>query len=310
MTTSSTELPLIVDIVEVRDVRRLSPSFVRVELAGECLADFGVDGPWLDQRIKLVFPRSAGLPDLAAAGESWYAAWRELPEEERGDMRTYTVRDVVGDGPEARLVVDIVVHEGGGASGPGADWALGAKAGDRVILAGPRKGHAWGGIEFEPGAASRLLLVGDETAVPAVAGILRDLPADAVGTAYLEVPYAADELPLEAPAGFDVVWLPRNGRQPGSVVHDAVVDHFGGHEPELVALEEVDPDLWETPGYSSSGEDVEPDARPEGDLYAWIAGEAAMVTRLRRHLVKDLGIDRRQVAFMGYWRVGRVMSGG
>ena len=43
------------------------------------------------------------------------------------------------------------------------------------------------------------------------------------------------------------------------------------------------------------------------DLYAWIAGESKMVTGLRRALVKDLGIDRHQVAFMGYWRLGVAM---
>jgi NADPH-dependent ferric siderophore reductase len=61
--------------------------------------------------------------------------------------------------------------------------------------------------------------------------------------------------------------------------------------------------------YSSSGEPL-PDPATGGDhvdLYAWIAGESAMVTGLRRHLVKELGVDRRQVAFMGYWRRGVAM---
>jgi NADPH-dependent ferric siderophore reductase len=40
-------------------------------------------------------------------------------------------------------------------------------------------------------------------------------------------------------------------------------------------------------------------------LYAWLAGEAGVVKRLRRHLVQDCGIDRASVAFMGYWREGR-----
>ena len=41
-------------------MERLSPSFVRVELGGPALAEFGVDGPLYDQRIKLVFPNDAG----------------------------------------------------------------------------------------------------------------------------------------------------------------------------------------------------------------------------------------------------------
>ena len=82
--------------------------------------------------------------------------------------------------------------------------------------------------------------------------------------------------------------------------------------PLQVADEEVDPDLWETPAYSSSGEDVDQPQRVLGHdadgLYAWIAGESKVVTGLRRALVKDLGVDRHQVAFMGYWRVGVSMQ--
>ncbi|WP_421014177.1 siderophore-interacting protein, partial [Glutamicibacter creatinolyticus] len=60
--------------------------------------------------------------------------------------------------------------------------------------------------------------------------------------------------------------------------------------------EDVDIDstiLWETGGGSA------------GPFYAWIAGEASAVKTLRRYLVKDVGIDRKQVAFMGYWREGK-----
>ncbi|WP_199905123.1 SIP domain-containing protein [Nocardioides sediminis] len=78
----------------------------------------------------------------------------------------------------------------------------------------------------------------------------------------------------------------------------------------------MDPDLWETPSYSSSGEEIEAAAggdpsrgsgRPLDGVYAWIAGESTVVTGLRRHLVRELGMDRRQVAFMGYWRRGVAM---
>ncbi len=74
---------------------------------------------------------------------------------------------------------------------------------------------------------------------------------------------------------------------------------------------EVDPDLWETPAYSSSGEAVDSPVASVGHdrdgLYAWIAGESKVVTGLRRLLVNELGVDRRQVAFMGYWRRGVAM---
>ena len=60
-------------------------------------------------------------------------------------------------------------------------------------------------------------------------------------------------------------------------------------------FEEVDIDhtiLWET-------------TEGHGPFYAWLAGEAGVITTLRRHLVKELGVDRKQVSFMGYWRKGR-----
>ncbi len=80
---------------------------------------------------------------------------------------------------------------------------------------------------------------------------------------------------------------------------------------EVVVAEpdEIDPDLWETPAYSSSGAEVgSVDPASTDDLYAWIAGESKVVTGLRRVLVNDLGLDRRQVAFMGYWRRGVSMA--
>jgi NADPH-dependent ferric siderophore reductase len=287
-----TDLPLILDEVEVARVERVSPSYVRVELAGPELAECGVDGPLFDQRIKLVFP-------------------------ERGDaMRTYTIRDLVGSGADTRLVVDIVVHDPAEHSGPGNDWALRARVGDRVGVIAPRRGHAFGGIEWDPAAATRLLLAGEETAVPAIRGILRDLPADAVGAAFVEVPTAGDlQRDVVAPDGVELTWLPRGEAPRGASLHAAVVAWLTGtaEQAPQVADDEIDPDLWETPVYSSSGEqvaartDVSVSGSPYAGLYAWIAGESKVVTGLRRRLVHDLGVDRGQVAFMGYWREGVAM---
>ena len=300
---------MILDTVEVVRADRLSPSFVRVELGGGCLADFGVAGPTYDQRIKLIFPGVPGgpAPSFDGADASWWDTWLSRPETERGHMRTYTVRDVVGTGADTRLVVDIVVHPAeDGEPGPGCAWAARARRGERVALVAPRRDHDFGGIEFDPGTAGRLLLVGDETAVPAVCAILAQLGRNAVGAAFLEVPTAADIQSVPHPDGVRVVWLPREGAGHGELLHPAVVAHLGGRPAAAPEIDEVDPDLWETPTYSSSGEDVEPATVPpdHDDLYAWIAGESAMVTGLRRVLVRDLGLDRRQVAFMGYWRRG------
>ena len=226
-------------------------------------------------------------------------------------MRTYTVRDVLGSGIDTRLVVDFVVHGHDGQAGPGSSWAERAAVGDPLVLLAPRRGEPFGGIEFAPGGSSRLLLVGDETAVPAVCAILAQLPAGARGAAFLEVPTAADVQAVAHPDGVEVGWLPREGAPLGSRVHEAVLAHLGVAGLRVDEPEEVDPDLWETPTYSSSGEEVAPDVDAVGHgldgLYAWIAGESGMVTTLRRALVRDLGVDRRQVAFMGYWRRGVAM---
>jgi NADPH-dependent ferric siderophore reductase len=311
MTTTAPTLPLLLEEIEVTSVEPLTPSFVRVEFGSPALAEFGVDGPLYDQRIKLIFPGAGGrLPSFEGADESWFETWLDIPESERGAMRTYTVRAVRGSGEDTRLVVDFVIHGDGEASGPGGDWGATAEPGQRVITMAPRRGVPFGGIEWAPGTAKRLLLVGDETAVPAVASILECLPPTARGAAFLEVPVADDVLELRGPDGVDVHWLPRDGAPRSEAIHTAVLAHLG-EEPVAPVVDEIDPDLWETPTYSSSGEDVDAAVRVVGhdfdDLYAWIAGESTMVTGLRRALVKDLGIDRHQVAFMGYWRLGVAM---
>jgi len=309
MGSAQTVLPLILDEVEVLAVDRLSPSFVRIELGGPAMADFGVDGPLYDQRIKLLFPGDDGrLPSFEGAqAGSWWDAWLALPEDERGHMRTYTVRDVRGEGEDTRLVVDFVLHLVDGATGPASTWASKAAIGDRVVVLAPRRGVAYGGIEFAPGNADRLLLVGDETAVPAISAILETLPVDAVGKAYLEIPGPQDILDVRAPAGVRVVWLPRHDAPYGDRLCRAVLTLFGIENGADDDVSVVDPDLWETPTYSSSGEPLDADGDASGGLYAWIAGEAGTVTRLRRHLVRDAGLDRRHVAFMGYWRLGVAM---
>ena len=116
---------------------------MRIELGGPGLAECGTAGPLYDQRMKIVFPNAAGnLPSFAGMDESWWETWMQIPEDERGSMRTYTIRDLAGSGAGARLVVDIVVHEPGEPrciGGPGNEWALRAQPGDRLIVLAPRR---------------------------------------------------------------------------------------------------------------------------------------------------------------------------
>ena len=145
-------------------------------------------------------------------------------------MRTYTVRGVRGAGADTRVVVDLVLHPAEGEAGPGSAWAEQASVGDRLVTMAPRRGVEYGGIEFAPGTARELLLVADETAVPAVCSILEDLDDDARGVALLEVPVSADAAAFAeqvAPPKVEVVWLPRDGAPLGSLLDAEVRRRLG-----------------------------------------------------------------------------------
>jgi NADPH-dependent ferric siderophore reductase len=80
--------------------------------------------------------------------------------------------------------------------------------------------------------------------------------------------------------------------------------------PSLGVAADLDEDVWETPVYSSSGDEVtaSPDAAPllgPEDTYAWVAGDSDTVKACRRLLVGEGRMPRHQVAFMGYWKQGR-----
>ncbi|MET8089241.1 siderophore-interacting protein [Micromonospora sp. NPDC005220] len=282
--------------VTVRAVRRLSPSFTRVTFTGADLDRIADNG--YDQRIKLGLPLPGqhGVP--LPQGADWYAQWRALPEHLRNPIRTYTVRAVR---PHlAEVDVDLVLH---GDSGPATRWARRAAVGDEIALVGPDAGYDGnhGGVEFRQSTGGALLLAGDETAVPAISSICERLPLDARGTVVLEVPDAADVLPLIAPPGVEVRWLARGADGYGSRLVPAVVAAAGellAPDASTVArpVPDVDVDteiLWEVPAEAASV-----------PLYAWLAGEAGVIRHLRRHLVAERGLDRRAVAFMGYWRLG------
>jgi len=112
----------------------------------------------------------------------------------------------------------------------------------------------------------------------------------------------ADALPIVSVADTTVTWLTR---EPGAVDVETAVRAWAADNPEAFAsalaassqeLADIDVDrelLWDSPGASA------------GDFYAWLAGESAMIKSLRRFLVTETGIDRKRVAFMGYWRLGK-----
>lgn len=326
--------------VTVSSVRQLSPTFRRVTFGGYALRDFGVHGDTLDLRIKLLIPSLAPdgsrlpLPAFHTGQAGWYRDWLAMDPAVRGAMRTYTVREARLDAVYPEIDVDFAMHTGDpGCSGPAANWALNARPGDALTIIGPnnRAAHCvtaetYSGIEWRPGLAQRILLAGDETAVPAISAILESLPPYMSGHAFLEVPEAGDFLELSSPADIAITWLARGAaigrsRPNGQLLQEAVRkavpvpgwvgitadDGGAGPEPEDV---NVDVDiLWETPARMETAEisATKNPGMPAGAMpfYAWMAGEAAVIKDLRRYLVRDVGIDRKQVAFMGYWRQGK-----
>ncbi|WP_311244028.1 siderophore-interacting protein [Microbacterium sp. WCS2018Hpa-23] len=301
---------------EVRGVARVSPNFVRVTFGGGDLDEFGTPGDVFDSRIKIVFPPASGiLPDLDRDTDDWWGSFLAVPEDERGSMRTYSVRELRVSDAGTELDVDFVLHLAPGLTGPASRWADAAAVGQELFIVGPRRGLSAAdnhGAEYEPGTATAVLLAGDETAAPAIARILEDAPSDLRGCAFIEVPSPADILRIDAPAGVEVHWLPRDaGETHGVRLIPAVLGYLGdadaGDQIDVKDIESEDL-LWETPDYSGLGEEIAAADAP-AERYFWIAGESGVVTTLRRHLVKDLGIDRSQVAFMGYWRRGVAMRG-
>lgn len=283
--------------VTVAAIQVLSPHFVRVTFTGEEVRHFGTAG--LDQRIKIALPLAETGFTTFPTGSDWFAGWRALPEEQRNPVRTYTARAVRPE--RAEFDVDFVAH---GDAGPASRWVLNTSIGDELIVVGPdsRSTADGGGIDWRPGAVGSFLIAGDETAAPAICSILESLPANAVGCALIEVPTASDVLEVSHPAGIELQWLTRDGSDThyGAALVEAVREW--GSARTAVAVTEtpqsIDDEfdlLWDVPEGQST----------DGELYAWLAGEASAITTIRRYLVSELGINRSSVAFMGYWRHGR-----
>ena len=288
----------------VADVRRIGAHVVRLTLTGNDLGGFGFAGN--DQRIKLLLPHEddhlgSGPQQLLRSTGPWSTCYRALPDGRRPYLRTYTVRAARPE--RAELDLDVVLHDEH--AGPASRWAARAVPGDPVVLLGPDRqgrGRAWGCEWAPPPTARTLLLAGDETAVPAVCAILEALdPGSRSVTVLLEVPTTADVQTLAAADAVAVRWLPRDGCAHGGrlvpAVHAALADlgiasALPGQDPEDVDVDRAV--LWDVPEHDGAA-----------GCYAWLAGEAGMVKHLRRSLVRDHGVPRDAVAFMGYWRRGR-----
>ncbi|HEU5107885.1 MAG TPA: siderophore-interacting protein [Micromonosporaceae bacterium] len=239
---------------EVRRVQRITPNMVRVVLGGPGLAGFAAD-EFADHYVKLLFaPPGVAYPEPFDV----HRIRAELPRERWPRTRTYTVRRWEPDAGE--LTLDVVVH---GDAGLAAPWAAAAEPGDVVRFLGPG-----GGCAPAPDAEWHLL-VGDESALPAIAVALERLPAGARAHAVIEVAGPEEEQKLDTAADATVTWVHRGERRVGDALLEAV-----------------------------STLDF-----PAGAVDAFVHGEAGFVRALRRLLLVDWRVPRERLSISGYWRL-------
>lgn len=232
----------------------LAPNVRRITFQADEFADHDHTGA--DEYFGLLMP-PPGASEVTMPSEDRInvrQALRRMPEDQRPDLRWYTIRRLRR--AEKEIDVDFVLH---GDAGPGSRWASRAEPGQR---AGFRAGNA----TYLPARTGPQLLAADETALPALSAIL-ETHQDADIHAYVEVPDDSYRLPIDCDR--QVTWLVRGDDAPGTRLLPAVAD-----------LDTTDLG------------------------YAWLCGESAIATGLRRHLVKERGVDRRRIMFSGYWKVG------
>ncbi|MCK9800013.1 siderophore-interacting protein [Pseudomonas sp. MAFF 302030] len=235
--------------LEVLRVVDLTPRMRRITLGGAELAGFISLGS--DDHIKLLFPQNA---EQQAALET-LALGSGKDGGPMPAMRDYTPRRY--DLEIGELDIDFVLH----GDGPASTWAEQAKPGQYLHIGGPR------GSMIVPDIFDSYLLIGDETALPAIARRLEELPAGRKVLAVIEVQDAAERQELRSAAEVEVIWVERNG----------------GQQDLMSCVRELHV--------------------PQGRLYAWIATESKVSRQLRRVLLDEHKLNEEFVKAAGYWRL-------
>lgn len=217
---------------------QLTPNMIRIVFGGPGLAGFESTG-FTDQYVKVSLPVEGA---------------------DRPASRRYTIRHWDPDSREA--TIDFVVHGDLGVTGR---WAAHAEPGDLLAMAGPS-----GGYRPDPDA-DWYLMVGDESALPAIAASIEAVPPARPVLAVLLADDPGHELTLDSPGELHLTWVHR--RQ-----HDDPAAAF------LAAVESL--------------------AFPEGSVSAFVHGEAAETRALRQHLLARRGLDRQAISVSPYWRRG------
>lgn len=243
-------------LAEVSRVEPLSPSMVRVHLAGDDLKGFASAG--FDDHVKLFFPAEGeAVPTLPTFGPNGPVFPEGAP---RPIARDYTPR--LFDAGAGTLAIDFALHE----SGPATGWARAAKPGDRLGIGGPR-----GSIVLST-AFDGFVLIGDDTALPAIARRLGELPEGAPVMVLAEIDGPGHEIAMPQRPGTEVHWLHRSGRRAGEA--DLMLQAMSGL------------------------------AKPAGDVQIWIAAESAVAKTVRHAVIETWGANPKWVKAAGYWRRG------
>jgi NADPH-dependent ferric siderophore reductase len=217
---------------------------------------------YTDRYVKLVFPKpGVDYPETL----DMRALRQTMPPEDLPVVRTYTA--LFPDAEAGTLAIDFVVHGDEGVAGP---WARSAAPGDVLLANGP------GGAYRPNPDADWHLLVGDESAVPAITAALAVLPEDAIARVVVLVDSADDEPELPVPAKGELRFVHR--------------DAGGGEGQLLAAVQAID---W-----------------PQGRVHVFAHGEAQEIMHnIRPYLFGERGLTRDQVSVSGYWRRGRTEEG-
>lgn len=234
--------------LQVLRVVDLTPRMRRITVGGPELAGFVSLGT--DDHVKLFFPSSA--EEHAALETFDPSAGKDqgpLPP-----MRDYTPRRYDLDTLE--LDLDFVLH----GDGPAATWAAQARPGQYLNIGGPR------GSMIVPDIFDSYLLIGDETALPAIARRLEGLAPNRRALVVIEVANGAEQQVLQSPAQVHVIWVLREGRQ----------------DSLLTTVRHLD--------------------MPGGKLYAWVATESKVSRQIRKVLLEEKGLDQAFVKAVGYWK--------
>ena len=235
----------------VERVEEIAPKMKRITLKSDELRGFTSLG--FDDHVKLFFPTMDGELNLSLPGTEGTAA---------RVMRDFTPRRF--DAARGELEVDFFIHD----DGPATTWAANAKPGSVLGVGGPR-----GSAVISLDGIDSHLLIGDETALPAIGRRLEELPAATNALVVVEVEQGFN-LPLSSRAKLDVIWVPRTlaDGNPGETLISA---------------------LWALPLIAER-------------CFAWAATETQAVRAIRRYLTEERGFDKRWVKAAGYWQRGAV----